>query len=341
MKRQKILIIGYFGYKTNKLDGQTIKTREIFNLIKDKSSNEINYFDTQAFRSRPYIIISLLKLVHKSDIIIYLPGQSNLKLIFPIIRLFIKRKAKLIYPVVGGWLDDFLRFNPRYIKYLKRFDLIGVETLRLKNNLENIYNLHNVYILTNFRRQKYTPYRNEPEDGLRVVFMARITESKGCNTLFEIAEKLRLENIRNIRFKFYGKIDPKYKSFFYKKLAENEDMCSYGGLIQPTDVCSTLNQHDVLILPTMYEGEGFPGSIVDAYKAGIPVIVSKWKDLPEFVVEGKTGFVIALDNVNEYLNKIIELTSDYNRLRKLKMCAYEESKKYSAENAWSIISQFL
>lgn len=32
--QKNILIIGYFGYVTNQLDGQTIKTRNVFDLIK-------------------------------------------------------------------------------------------------------------------------------------------------------------------------------------------------------------------------------------------------------------------------------------------------------------------
>ena len=36
MNGKKILVIGYFGYKSNQLDGQTIKTRNVYKLIKLK-----------------------------------------------------------------------------------------------------------------------------------------------------------------------------------------------------------------------------------------------------------------------------------------------------------------
>lgn len=339
--RKNILIIGYFGYITNQLDGQTIKTREILDLFREKCHDNIKYFDTQTFKSKPYSIIYLLRLVRTSDIIVYLPGQGNLKCIFPFIRLFLKKKSRIIYPVVGGWLADFLKQNKRYVKYLQRFSLIGVETRRLKDTLEKVYNLQNVEMLPNFRIKDYVPYKNEPQDGLRIVFMARITEAKGCNLIFKIAEKLKDWNNCNIRFMFYGKIDPEYEETFYENITALGDNCAYGGVIQPSDVYLKLNQHDVLLLPTHYEGEGFPGSIIDAYKAGIPVIVSKWKDLSEFVIEGETGFVIEHDDINEYLNKIYEISADKASLRKLKMQAYEESKRYTADKAWETIKNYM
>lgn len=32
----KILVLGYFGYQTNQLDGQTVKTRDLYRLAKEQ-----------------------------------------------------------------------------------------------------------------------------------------------------------------------------------------------------------------------------------------------------------------------------------------------------------------
>lgn len=336
-----IFILGYFGYVTNQLDGQTIKTREIYELFKTKYTGAVTFFDTQNFKNKPLNIIKLFKLVHNSNVIVYLPGQSNLRYVFPLISLFIKKRTKIIYPVVGGWLDSFLCDRPWLIKQLSKFTLIGAETKRLKNNLESLYHFNNVKVLTNFRSKEYVPFANPINGILRVVFMARITRAKGCDTIFEIAERLEKENIDNIKFTFYGKIDPSYESVFLGRIKKLNNNCSYGGLIQPQDVYSTLNRHDVLILPTFYEGEGFPGSVIDSYKAGIPVIVSKWKDLPEFVVQGKTGFVVELNRHEDFYKLLIKLSKDSEALSDLKKHAYLESMNYSSEGAWSVISEYL
>lgn len=38
-----------------------------------------------------------------------------------------------------------------------------------------------------------------------------------------------------------------------------------------------------MLLPTHYYTEGLPGSVLDAYMSGIPIIVSRWKHASEFV----------------------------------------------------------
>lgn len=340
-KSKKILVLGYFGYETNQIDGQTIKTREIYKLFNTHFDSNVTFFDTQTFKTKPYNIIKLFNLVYNSNIIVYLPGQSNLRYIFPLIHLFKKKRAKIIYPVVGGWLDDFLRDKPSLVRKLNKFTLIGVETNRLKYNLERLYDFKNVDILTNFRSQEYHPFTNHMNGILRVVFMARITRAKGCDLIFEIAERFKKEKKDNIRFSFYGKVDPNYETTFFDNLRKAGDICSYGGIVQPDNVYSTLNNHDVLLLPTFYKGEGFPGSVIDSYKAGIPVIVSKWKDLPEFVIQGKTGYVVELGKTDDFYNILLNLSNNSEVLKELKIQAYKESLKYSAHTAWNVISKYL
>ena len=94
-----------------------------------------------------------------------------------------------------------------------------------------------------------------------------------------------------------------------------------------------------MVLLTKYEGEGFPGSILDAYISGIPVIVTNWKFLPEFVDEGKTGFVV--NNANDFIDKVIRLSEDNELLLDMKKAALEKSSNYSAESAWEVLKPYL
>jgi len=54
----------------------------------------------------------------------------------------------------------------------------------------------------------------------------------------------------------------------------------------------TIQKYDVLILPTFYQGEGYPGVIIEAYSLGLPVITTNWKAIPEIVENRKTGLLI-------------------------------------------------
>ena len=65
----------------------------------------------------------------------------------------------------------------------------------------------------------------------------------------------------------------------------------YGGIISYDEVQSELSNYHYFCLPTMHEGEGYPGSIIEAFNAGIPVISSKWRAIPELVTEDETGIL--------------------------------------------------
>jgi len=339
-----ILVIGYFGYITNQIDGQTIKTREVYSLINNKSMDEVDYCDTQALRSKPLSIFPFLWKIRKADIIVYLPGQNNLTYLFDLIYLFSGKHTKFIYPVVGGWLSDFLEGKTQLIRRLKKFALIGVETKSLKSKLINKYGFTNVDILTNFRIHEYFPTiirKPESDSNLNLVFMARVSRAKGVDTIFDVAELLDANSIKDVTITFYGKIEPEYEPIFYSRLAKLHKICRYGSLVQPNEVYKTLNQYDLLLLPTFYEGEGFPGSIVDSYKSGIPVIVSRWKDLPEFVEEDKTGFIVEPQNPAQIYKIILTLKCNSQRLYELKRNAYAKSNEFGAESAWNTLKKYL
>lgn len=340
MGNKKICVIGYFGLRSNQIDGQTIKTREIYSLIDSNYEGKINFIDTQNLLRHPFDLLKLIWYVYNSNILIYLPGENSLRQLYPIIRFFKRKNTKIIYPVVGGWLADFLFSNTKYVSYLKTFDLIGVETTRLKNELISNFNLANVEILTNFRSQPYTPFQNNCNDTLRLVFMARICKEKGTNLIFDLASKI--QNLRlPITISFFGKLNPDYEDEFTANINKYRGICQFGGLIQPDKVYETLNRNDLLILPTFYEGEGFPGSILDAYKAGLPVIVSNWKDLPEFVEDGVTGFLFDLNHPQEFTEKIIYLNENRDKLKIMKSNALAKSKEYDSESAWNLIKSYL
>ena len=42
-----MLVLGYFGNRTNKLDGQTVKTRDVYRLAKEQYGDCVEYFDTE------------------------------------------------------------------------------------------------------------------------------------------------------------------------------------------------------------------------------------------------------------------------------------------------------
>lgn len=340
---KRILVLGYFGYLNNQIDGQTLKTRSIYDLLRLKSKNShVIFFDTQKFQKNRFYLLNLIGLLLTIDTLIYLPGRRNLKYLSAVIFMCSKiSKYKVIYPVVGGWISDFLVRKNKLRYILADFEVILVESFALKRKLETLHKLNNVVFFPNFRLHDFRLSTINTHNEIRLVFMARIMKEKGCDLIFDFAHFYKQNNFdKPIQISFYGPIAKEYEKEFNAKLAEC-DFAKYYGIANPREVYSILSKQDILLLPTFYEGEGFPGSILDAYIAGIPVIASKWKDIPEFIDEGLSGFTFELCHKTEFYDAINRMICDQNLLLKMKKYSRKKSEEYSSDSAWKILCQYL
>lgn len=337
MKNNKILVLGYFGYENNQLDGQTVKTRNVFEMLKMHCDN-VSYFDTQTFQRNPFRVLLMFWLVVRCNTLIYLPAHNNLRVFFlPIYYLSKIFKFKINYLVIGGWLADFIKDKPRIAAKLKFINTIFPETKDLTQRLDSEYGMTNVVTYPNFRFNDNTLNKPLQHDGFKVLFFARIHNMKGYHTTFEVAQRLKT---LGVCIDFYGPIYDGDKEDFLSLIASNSNT-DYRGVIQPNDIFDTLNEYDVLIFPTRYRTEGFPGSVLDAYSAGVTVVASDWNYANEFIDDGECGFICEMYNAEQFADRIMQLYNDRGLLYKMRVAALKKAEQYSAEKGWEIIKEYL
>lgn len=337
----EVLVIGNFGYNTNQLGGQNVKTRDVYRLILEQHNGLVDYYDTEDFQIQTLSIFVMFRKLMSCKKLVYLPAHKNLKIIFPIIYLLsLIFKFKINYFVVGGWLREFLSCKPLHRNMLSKINGIHVETQRLKNELEEYYYFKNVDIFPNFRffdiDNRYT--HREIRDRLKLVFVSRVEKSKGLDTLLELAKIIEKSELsQRISIDFYGQI----KDSFFDENLSNINFYRYQGVLNPSEVIPTLKKYDILIFPSHYDGEGCPGILVEAMAAGLPIIASNWKYNSEFVDNGKNGMLCETYNANSYFNAIKLFFETNNLLDKMSQKAIELSHFYSDKNARNMINKIL
>ncbi len=120
----------------------------------------------------------------------------------------------------------------------------------------------------------------------RCVFMGQIKREKG---VFDIIEALRGSG--RYRCDFYGGILDRDREEFERAVSSSAN-CEYRGVLKRDDVMETLGRYGVLLLPTMHPGEGYPAVIIEAFAAGLPVVATRWRSLPELIEDGRTGVLV-------------------------------------------------
>lgn len=339
-----ILVLGNFGFSTEKLDGQTIKTRNVYDLV-SKRFPFAAFFDTSCLKKNPLHSFVMLKKIITSKKIIYLPAHGNLKFLFPIIFFLSKIfQFSIIYIVIGGWLTEFLRYNRFLIYCLKHITVICSETQLLKNELKQQYGIINTDVFPNFRNNIEVKQISEliSDKKLKLVFMARIQMMKGLDTIYELCNKLvERDESKYFDIDFYGQIDT-FDSDYFNSFVSKFDFVHYRGCLEPLIITETLSVYDLLILPTHYYTEGLPGSVLDAYIAGVPVIVTNWKHASEFVEDGITGYIVPFTNgIENMYNHLIDLKRNRLKLQDMKIASKEKSKLYSEEAALQILFKYV
>ena len=338
----KILILGNFGHYNNQIDGQTIKTRNIYLLFKNKLSDDVSFIDISEVKANKFLIFKVFFSLIKCNSLIYLPGRNNLKFIFPLLHFMSYiLQYKINYFVIGGWLPEFLKRHSIHTLLLKNINAIYVETDNMDLKLQNLFGLKKNHVIPNFRIHNFPRIINNCGSSLKIVFMSRIIIEKGIDLIFDFVKNSMAEK-PNFKFQldFYGQIKPDFYDYFLSEINKYSNV-KYKGVADPDRVHEILNLYDLLLLPTRYIGEGFPGAVIDAYISSIPVIASKWKDIPNFIVEGETGFTFELTEVNMFYHYIFKLGENQQLLKSMKIRAYEQSLKYSSENCWHIIEETL
>jgi N-acetyl-alpha-D-glucosaminyl L-malate synthase BshA len=112
-----------------------------------------------------------------------------------------------------------------------------------------------------------------------------------------------------------------------RKLNLGNDVINLGKIADPKEILSVA---DLFILPS--ETESFGLSALEAMAMKVPVISTNSGGLPEVNLQGKTGFLSDVGNVEEMAANAIKLLSDKNLFNQFKQNAFAQAKKFDIAN---------
>ena len=337
---KKVLVLGYFGKQSHIQEGQSVKTRNMSRLFKEMGCT-VDEFDTESFRYDKLAFFKMIRQLFKCEKLCLLPAYNNLKYFFPIFFIFSKLFRYDIYLfTIGGRLHIYLKSLPIHRWMMGRIKCIFNETHMLGNYLSDIYSYTNLEYCPNIKFVDFSPQKHHTYGELHLVFLARIMMEKGIDVIFGYADWLSKQSRNDVSIDFYGMIDPKDKDYFESQVAKF-NFIEYKGVIQQSDIPEVLEKYDALLFPTHFPTEGIPGSVLDAYNAGIPVIASDWTYAHELIEDGKTGVIIPFEDNQEAFNSTCEdLLKDTQKLNRMKDNAKARAKEYHADNAKQILCKY-
>lgn len=135
---------------------------------------------------------------------------------------------------------------------------------------------------------------------LKLVSVARFSHQKNNMKLIRAVEQINKLYSGSLQLNMVGDGPLLSEAQAYVESYKLEDDVHFLG--SRTDVDDILNQNDIFCLISNYEG--LPISIIEAMRAGIPIIASDVGGVNELVQDDVNGFLIPRGNISELIDKL-------------------------------------
>lgn len=336
---KKVGISGHFGVGLDMLNGQTIKTRIVTDELKRCLGEErVAIVDTHGgVKAMPRMLMQSWKLFQNCETIVMLPAYKGLRIFAPVYsfyNLFFHRKLQ--YVVIGGWLSSFIGQHRWLSGMLKRFDGIFVETATMKNALEN-KGFHNVVVMPNFKNLpilKPEELNYEIGKPYKLCIFSRVMKEKGIEDAVDVVKHVNEAAGHTVYcLDIYGQVDSKYEETFTQLQKSFPQYISYKGRVSFEKSVDTLKEYFALLFPTQFYTEGIPGTVIDAYAAGVPVIAARWESFADVIDDNVTGIGYEFSNNKELEGILLNIAKHPEIILKMKKKCLNKAEEFTPDAA--------
>ena len=345
MKHERILLIGPFPPP---IGGDTVLTQ---NLLKseywDRAGIEVDSVDTSpgdrvrlvdeklspgdVLRGIGIMCRALWKLPRVRAVLLWANCRFICTMGPPIILACLAARRPIVIKAFGAMLAERISVMPPIrrrllISLLNKATYILPETRRQAGELIRVAGISpaRVVLFPNFLPDAslWIDHRARKFAGA-CVFLGQIKTEKG---VFDIVEALR--GREGFSCDFYGPIVDRDRDAFMEALS-GAGNCAYRGIVNPERVIETIGRYDLLMLPSYHPGEGYPAVVLQAFAAGVPVIASDWKDIPEIVEDGVTGILVPPRSPARIREALQRLADDGDLYESMSANALASSRDFS------------
>ena len=285
------------------------------------------------------ILWRVVQRLRTADLVLVVGSHQFLLTMGSIILFLAKLAGKPCYFRSFGYLDNYYdKLSPR-LRWL--FDLtmrhlqgLFVETQLVQNKLTSIFG-DKVFYVPGYRHMSaaqngFPGAQKNPNDNcLRLVFLSQVREEKGIFVLLESLRTPAIQGNASIHCDIYGPIFPSIAERFETEVNRTAN-ATYKGVVKPEEAVTTLAPYDALVFPTFWPGEGHSGVLMEAMMAGIAVITTRHRSIPELVQHEVNGLLAQPGEVASLTEMICLLDSDRQLLEDLALRNWETRIRHSA-----------
>ncbi len=282
-----------------------------------------------------YKIKKLIQLEHKKETYNLIHAHANLPG-WPAKKIGKKLNLPIVYTVHGCgvksikdmyknpiistvlyWFENYLQTKIKY-DYEITVDKSFLEYKNKNKQLSIIPNGASV--------EKFDKIKSSKSKNFKIIFVGRLHPQKGLSYLIKATNLIRKElGNSEIHLVGGGPEEKELKELTSKLKLHN--IIKFRGKIYGDDLVKEYKSANLFVLPSLYEGQ--PLTLLEAWGAKLPVIVTNVGGNEDFIEEGKNGYMIDAKNIKTLSETLIKAKKNKN-LAKMGLEGYKLVKeKYS------------
>ena len=227
---------------------------------------------------------------------------------------FLNRIFYILYENLLGYFDSIKilvsKSEEGYARKSKIF--LGKDYLIINNGVRNRNN-KNLEINHNFL--------NRINSKVKVISIGRFVSQKNINDIIKIAKKMP-----NLNFQIIGD-GPLWQ--IINNSIKNLKINNVELLGEKNDVFKYLYKADIFLSTSLYEG--LPISILEAMSIGLPIVASNVTGNLDTVVNGKSGYLYNLNDIDMAVNYLNKLAKDIKLRSKIGNYSFQRQRRFFSE----------
>lgn len=308
--------------------GATVLAEQILKYLNNDNRLDIQHFSIrQTWKPKLHLINHFFWIfkfpfaIRKFDVVSFHTTWDFNFSVAPILWLWAKlMNKKIIYHFFGGNFHTQYDSLPFFLKWIYDKTILSSDKVFFETKAKMDYfeqrNFTNIAWLPNARKPLLEKLPKK-EFQQKFVFVSRVIPEKGIHEIVAAAEHLSSDYTIDI----YGPIDSRYINEDYF----DDKKVNYKGALTPSEVPEVLMQYDVMLLPSWFKGEGYPGIVIEALSLGMPVISTYWNSIPEILEDGYNGKLVEIQNSEKLLEAIVFFDiENYQFFRQNAFISFEE-----------------
>lgn len=256
--------------------------------------------------------------------------QNDIKCICDVSEWYTNSNKNPLFRLIRAY-DSYLRMNVLH----KKADGLFV----ISKYLQNYYSGQKIVLLPPLvdcadKKWDVSHIDKSKHPKIELIYAGWPSKTKECLNLV-VSEASRLSD--TVALNIYGIDEAKYRSIYayYDILSEN---VVFHGRVSHTETVEAVKNADYSIIvreSCRKNNAGFPSKLVESISCGTPVLVTDISNVRDYIGNGKNGFIISVENLEQGVKNAILNITDVN------VCTKQFDYRNFTENVAKFINEVI